>query len=364
MADHDRGVDVLRAQRQVTIHVATATGIDLAQRRVELQEMAPLPYDYLVLALGAQVSFFGVRGAPEHAFPLYTLPDAIRLKEHVLGKWEAADRDPALVADGALNIVVGGGGPTGVESAGAFIELYHGNFVQDYPKLPGKDARVTLVEVAPALLGMFKRDIQAYTRQALEQRGVEVRLGDGVVEVTPTRVTLQSGAELKAHTLVWGAGLQANPLVHTLGVPLEKGGRVPVGPDLSLEGHPEVFVVGDSAWISDTTTHTVLPQLGSVALQSGECAGANIALRSAGKPTEPFRYRDKGMMAIIGRGAAVAQLPWGRTLKGKLAFLAWGAVHLALLTSGESRAKAMLDWGWAGVTRRRTHRLRVDTAKR
>jgi NADH dehydrogenase len=353
--------DVLHDHRSMTMHAATVSGIDLANRQIQLQGIAPLTYDYLVLALGAEVNFFGVTGAAENAFPLYTLPDAIRLKEHILQKWEAADKDPGLVDDGALNVVVVGGGPTGVESAGAIIELYRGNFVKDYPNLPAKDARVTLVEFAPALLGMFKSKIQTYAKQALEKRGVEVRLGDGVIEIAPTRVTLKSGEVLKAHTLVWGAGLQANPLVHTLGVPLEKGGRVPVQTDLSLAGHPEVFVVGDIAWITDAKTNQVLAQLGSTALQSGEQAVENIANRISGKATEPFSYFDKGMMATIGRGAAVAQLPGGKTMTGRVASMAWGTVHLALLTGGDNRAKSMLDWGWAGITHERTERISVST---
>ena len=168
--------------------------------------LGALPYDYLVLALGATVNFFGVAGAAEHAFPLYTLADAVRLKEQLLERWEAADQDPALVDDGALNVVVVGGGATGVESAGALIDLYRGTFARDYPGLPARAARVILVEHGPALLPMFTRDIQAYTKQALEQRGVEVWLGERVVEVAPTRVTLASGDVFKAHTLVWGAG--------------------------------------------------------------------------------------------------------------------------------------------------------------
>jgi NADH:quinone reductase (non-electrogenic) len=351
--------DVLRDHRRMTIHATSVTGIDLANRQVQLQEMAPLTYDYLVLALGATVTSFGVQGAEEHAFPLYTLPDAMRLKDHILQRWEAADKNPALVEDGALNVVVVGGGSTGVESAGAIIELYRGNFVKDYPNLPAKDARVTLVEFAPALLGMFKKDIRTYTKQTLERFGVDVRLGDGVVAIGPTRVTLKAGEVLKAHTLVWGAGLQANPLVHALGIPLETGGRVPVRPDLSLQGHPEVFVVGDVAWITDRKTKQALPQLGSVALQSGECAGENIARRLEGKGTARFTYLDKGMMATIGRGAAVLQLR-GHTMKGTLAFLAWGGVHLALLSGSGSRAKTLVDWGWAAVTRKRTHRISID----
>jgi NADH dehydrogenase len=328
---------------------------------VRFAEMAPLHYDYLVLALGARVNFFSTEGAPEHAFPMYTLADAVRLKEHVLRRWEAADRDPALVEDGALNVVVVGGGPTGVESAGALAELYRGDFAADYPGLPQEEARVTLVEAGPALLMMFKKGIQTYTKKALEERGIDVLLGELVKSVSPTRVTLKSGTVLKAHTLVWGAGLQASPLADDLGLDLEKGNRVVALPDLSVEGHPEVFAVGDIAWITDTKTKRVLPQLGSVALQAGEHAGANIARLLAGEETQPFVYRDKGTMATIGRGAAVVQFHRGRTLKGKTASLAWGTVHLALLSTGEDRAKALVEWSWAGFTHERSGRITVRT---
>lgn len=356
--------DLFREQGNVTVRQATTTGIDLDARRVHLAEMAPLEYDYLVIALGAQVNFFGVTGAAEHAFPLYTLPDAVRLKDHILKRWEAADKDPALVADGALNVVVVGGGPTGVESAGAIAELYRGDFATAYPHLNAELARITLVEVGPALLSMFRKDVRTYTQKALEKRGVEVRFGDAVTAVSPTRVTLKSGEVLAAHTLVWGAGLRAHPLARTLGLPLERGDRVPVESDLSLPGRPEVFVVGDIAWITDAKSGEILPQVGGVALQSGEQAGRNIARLIRGEETEPFNYFDKGMMATIGRGAAVVQMPGGQTMKGRMAFLAWGAVHLALLTGGDSRAKAMVDWGWAGVTRERSARVSIDTSER
>lgn len=352
--------DIFKSQPNISIRVATVTGVDLAAKQVLFEQMEPLSYDYLVLGLGAKVNFFGTSGAEEHAFPLYTLPDALRLKAHILERWEATVRDRSLVDDGALNVVVVGGGPTGVESAGAIIELYRGNFVHDYPDLPAAEARVILVEYGQALLGMFKKDIQTYTKSALEKRGVEVRLGEGVVDIAPTRVTLKSGEVIKAHTLVWGAGMQANPLVHSLNLPLQKGGRITVNQDLTLEGYPDVYVVGDIAWITDAKTKQVLPQLGGVALQSGERAGENIALVLEGKPTEPFKYFDKGTMATIGRGAAVVQMPGGRSMKGKMAALAWGTVHLALLTGGDSRAKTMVEWGWAGATRERTNRLSVD----
>lgn len=356
--------DLSRKIPNLVVRRASVTKIDLPNRQLEFAEMEPMSYDYLIIGLGAKVNFFGVKGAAEHAFPLYTLPDAVRLKHHILNKWEDADKDRALVEDGALNVVVVGGGPTGVESAGALIELYRGSFIHDFKSLPVQEAQVTLVEHADHLFGMFKPDIQKFSKRALEKRGVRVLLGNGVVEIEPTRVHLSSGEVLKAHTLVWGAGLQANPLTKTLGIELQKGGRIPVGPDLRVEGYPEVYAVGDVAWITDTNTNEVLPQLGGVALQSGEHAGSNIARTLKGKETEPFDYFDKGSMAAIGRGAAVAQLPGGMTLKGRMAQFAWGFVHLWLLSGGDSRTKTIVDWGWAGFTRKRTERVTVDPTER
>jgi NADH dehydrogenase len=354
--------DLFHDQPNAAVHQATVTGIDPEAREVQFREMTPIRYDHLVLGLGAQVNFFGVKGAAEHAFPLYTLADAVRLKDHILQKWEAADRDPALIEDGALNIVIVGGGPTGVESAGALAELYRSNFAEDYRGIPQDAAHLTLVEGGPVLFSMFKPDIRTYTEKALAKRGVEVLLGEIVASVEPTRVKLRSGKSIRAHTLVWGAGLQGNAVLHSLGVDLQKGSRIGVGPDLRVPAHPEIFAVGDAAAITDSDTGDVLPQLGSVALQAGEHAGANIGQVLAGRKTSPFRYHDKGTMATIGRGAAVIQMRRGRTMKGRSAALAWGAVHLALLSTGEDRAKAVVDWTWAGFTHERSARITVPTS--
>jgi len=278
----------------------------------------------------------------------------------VLGRWEAADKDPDLVEDGALNIVVVGGGPTGVECAGALAELYRSDLAKDYGNLPQEKARILLVEAGPELFSMFKPDIRAYAIDALTKRTVEVMTGERVASVAPTRVNLQSGTVLEAHTLVWGAGLSGNSLVQSLGLELERGNRIGVGPELDLPGHPEVYVVGDIAAITDAKTKQVLPQLGSVALQSGEHVGETIVRRVAGKKTKPFKYHDKGTMATIGRGAAVVQMLGGRTMKGKTAQLAWGTVHLALLPTNEDRAKAVIDWAGAGLTHQRTGRITVS----
>jgi len=353
--------DLFNEQPNARVHKTAVTGVDLDKREVRLADMAPLTYDYLVLGLGAEVNFLGVEGAAEHAFPLYTLPQAVRLKEHILDRWEAADKDETLIEDGGVNVVVVGGGPTGVESAGAVAELYRSLFVKDYPDIPQEKARIILVEAGPEIFAMFKTKLRKYAEKALTKRGVEIRTGEVVESISPTRVALKSGVAIPAHTLIWGAGLQANKLVQGLGIALEKGNRIPTEPDLRVVGHPEVFAVGDIGWITDTKKSETLPQLGSEALETGKHAGENIARLLAGKDTEPFEYFDKGTMATIGRGAAVIQMPRGRTMTGKAAALAWGSVHLALLSTGEDRAKAMVEWTWAGFSHERSARITVRT---
>jgi NADH:quinone reductase (non-electrogenic) len=362
--------DLFHEQPNARVHKDRVTGVDLARREVQLAEMGRQPYDYLVLGLGAQVNFFGVEGAEDHAFPLYTLPDALRLKQHILERWEAADKDPSLIDDGALNVVVVGGGPTGVESAGAIAELYRSLFVKDYPDIPQEKARIVLVEAGPEIFAMFKPKLRRYAEKALAERGVEVLVGEVVESITPTRVTLKSGTLIPAHTLVWGAGLQANAIASTLDLELERANRIPSNPDLSVVGHPEAFAVGDIGWITSTSKKIagrkrrgkteVLPQLGGVALQSGEQAGENVARLVEGKPTEPFEYVDKGTMATIGRGAAVVQMARGPSLTGRMAAMAWGSVHLALLSTGEDMAKAMVEWTWSGFTHERSARISVS----
>jgi NADH dehydrogenase len=353
--------DLLERQGNTSVHKATVSAVDLDAREVRFDELPPMTYDYLVLALGAEVNFFGADGAAEHSYPMYTLPNAVRLKDHLLERWEAAERDPSLVEDGALTIVIVGGGPTGVETAGAVAELYRADLTKDYPDLPQAEARVILVEAGPELFAMFKPKLREYTAKALADRTVEVRTGAMVSSISPTRVTLKSGEELKTHTLVWGAGLQGNRLVQTLGTELQRGNRLGVGADLTLPDHPEVYALGDIAAITDAKTEQSLPQLGSVALQSGEHAGESIARRIAGKEPKPFKYKDKGTMATIGRRAAVVQMLGGRTMTGTKAQLAWGTVHLALLPTNEDRAKAVVDWAGAGFTHQRVGRITVES---
>ena len=339
--------DLFHDQHNVAVHQATVTAIDLEAREVQFAEMAPLTYDYLVLGLGAVVNFFGTEGAAEHAFPMYTLPDALRLREHVLQRWEAADRDPALIGDGALNVVVVGGGPTGVESAGALGELYRSIFKKDYPLVDQGDARITLVEASPDLFSMFKQSIRDYTKKALEKRGVDIMLGELVASVSPTRVTLKSGKELPAHTLVWGAGLQACPLVSSLGLELQRGNRVAVGPDLAVPDRDELYAVGDIAWITDAKTDKVLPQLGSVALQSGERAGRQHRAAARGQADRALQVPRQGHDGDDRQGrrrAADAQRPHHEG-PHRIAGVGRRAPRAALDRRGPREGRGQLDVG-------------------
>ena len=354
--------DLVGHHHNTTVHRADVTDVDLEAREVRFDDLPALTYDYLVFGLGAEVNFFGTEGATEHAFPMYTLPDAVTLNQQLLKRWDAVDHDSSLIEDGALNVVVVGGGPTGVETAGAIAELYRGALAKDYPDIQQADARVILVEAGPELFSMFKPKLRDYTAKALTDRTVEVRTGVAVASVAPGRVTLKSGEVLKAHTLVWGAGLQGTPVTQSLGVDLERGNRIGVESDLTLPGHPEVYVVGDVAAIVDAKTQQVLPQLGSVALQSGEHAGETIGRLISGKKTKPFAYKDKGTMAAIGRGAACVQMLGGRTITGKKAQVTWATVHLALLPTNEDRAKAIVDWTGATLTHQRAGRITVESS--
>ena len=350
-------------QRNLRFRKGVVEGVNWEAQHLHLAGQRDLPFDQLVVAVGAVATWFGVEGAAEYALPLYTLEDATVLRNHILGRFEAADADPSLIDDGALTFVVVGGGPTGVETAGALAELVAVVFRRDYPQLDVGRARVVLVEARDVLLAPFKPPSQRHAEETLRARQVEVRLDEPVAQVTEHSVRFGDGEVLPAHTVVWAAGVTANPLAANLGLETTRGGRIVVDANLEVPGHPGAWVVGDIGAIPDKKGE-VLPQLAPVAMQSGRHVARQIGRRLDGKPLRPFRFHDKGTMATIGRRAAVAELPGGLKLRGTLAWIAWLFLHLLYLAGIRNRASVLLNWAWSYVTWDRAARLILGPQRR
>jgi NADH dehydrogenase len=347
-------------QENLRFRQGEVDGVDWEAQRLHLAGQRDVPFDQLVIAVGAVVTWFGVPGAADWALPLYTLDDAVRLRNHILGRFEAADADPSLIDEGALTFVVVGGGPTGVETAGALAELVAVVFRRDYPQLDVGRARVVLVEARDALLAPFKPGSQRHAEETLRARQVEVRLDDTVAEVTEHNVRFSDGAGegevVPAQTVVWAAGVTAHPLAGKLELETSRGGRIVVDGDLAVPDHPGVWVVGDVGAIPGKDG-APLPQLAPVAMQSGAHVAKQIGRQLDGKPLRPFRFHDKGTMATIGRRAAVAELPGGLRLRGTLAWIAWLFLHLLYLAGIRNRASVLLNWAWSYITWDRAARL-------
>lgn len=345
---------IFRRQRNVAVRMARVTDVDLDERRLRVDHGADITYDTLVVAAGAVSHDFGTPGVADHGFPLKSLDHALDLRAHLLDRFEHAAARHELVADGALDVVICGGGPTGVETAGGLMELYDRVLGPDFPNLPVRRARVMLVEMGPRLLPGFSTESAARAANTLSRRGVEVRCGVGVTAVEPTRVHLDDGSVVPAHTLVWAAGVRASPLATALGVELDRGGRIVVDDDLSVPGHPEVFAIGDIAAVYGPDG-ALLPQVAQPAIQEGRHVARQIDGRALAGPAspfrpEPFRYVDKGSMATIGRNEAVAELPGGRHLHGFVGWLAWLALHLVYLMGFRNRANVLVNWAWNYLT--------------
>lgn len=346
----------------VTFRNGDVAAVDWRTKRVVLTDGATLTFDKLVLAAGATTNWFGVVGAAEHAFPLYGLNDAIRLRNHIIGQFEQADADPSLVAAGALTFVVLGGGPTGVETAGALTELFGMVLAKDFRRLDVSAARVVLIEMGAAVLASFSSRAQRHGAEQLRARGVELRLGERVSRVDPDSVTLASGELIPARTVIWAAGVRASGLADRLGVAQSRGGRIVVTPQLQIPDHRDTFVVGDLAAIV-AADGTLLPQVAQVAKQSGSYVGELLA-RSASDQTRDFRYRDRGSMATIGRHAAVADLPLGIRLTGFAAWISWLFLHLLYLIGFRNRLSVLLSWAWSYLTWDRGPRLILQASER
>ncbi len=347
---------LLQRFANVRFRMGDVVGVDFDRRLVNLDSGEPEAYDWLVLAAGATTTFFGVPGAQDHAFPLKTLSDAVAIRGHLLRAFEAAYREPARVEEGALTVAVVGGGATGVEMAGALVELIDRVLVRDYPGMDVQRARVVIVEAGDSLLDAYKPNIRAYAKRTLERRTVEFIFDAKVTGVDAAGVDLSSGDRLAAGTVIWAAGVRAHPLADALGVELTAGHRIAVDNSLAVVGHPRVLVVGDLAGAVDATGR-LYPQVAQVAIQQGRLAARQI--RRSLRNLEPvaFRYRDPGNMATIGRNAAVLQTPGGHTMTGFLAWVGWLIVHVLNLVGLRNRLQVLLSWLYNYLTYDRGPRL-------
>jgi NADH dehydrogenase len=337
---------VLIGHPNVDVKMAEVVSADLTTRTIRTADGKTYQGDYLVLATGSQVNFFGTPGADKYAYPLYSLRDAELLRSRILTLLESVDRDPSLADQGALNFVVVGAGPTGVETAGALGDLTRRTLRDTYNKITLDRAQVFLVDVVHNVLNAFSTTSQEYAAQMLLRRGVKMILGVAVKEVHPGYVLLNDGNALLTHTVIWAGGLKASLLSSALGVQTGRGGRIDVQPDFTVKGLTGVFALGDFANIAGADGKP-LPQLASVAQQAGKYCAENITADIAGEPAEPFRYFDKGIVAMVGRNAAVAEVGDHRhELTGPIAFAAWLGVHALLLTTTRAKIEAFIEWAW------------------
>jgi NADH dehydrogenase len=345
---------ILRHQENVEVLLANVRGIDPGACRVIVDGGEPIPYDYLILAAGAAHAYFGHPEWAERAPGLKTLDDALEMRRRVLSAFEAAERETdAAKQRRLLTFVIVGAGPTGVELAGALAEIARQSLRHDFRRIHPESARIVMVEGSPYVLPPFPDPLRGAARRSLERLGVEVRTGSVVTGVDGDGVTV-GGEHISAGTVLWAAGVAASPIAQSLGVPLDRAGRVTPEPTLALSAHPNIFIVGDMCvFVQDGTP---LPGVAQVAMQQGTRAGQNIRRAIAGQPLEPFRYKNYGIMATIGRGSAVGDI-FGLKISGFFAWLFWIFLHIFWLIGFRNRFVVMTEWAWAYVTLQRRVRL-------
>jgi NADH dehydrogenase len=346
---------ILRRQKNLDILLEDVVRIDAASQTVLFRDGAACAYDYLIVAAGASHAYFGHEEWRAHAPGLKTLEDALEVRRRMLTAFEAAERDSIIEQQPAqLTFVIVGGGPTGVELAGAVAEIAKQTLKQDFRHFDPRAARIILLEAGPTVLATFPAPLREAARRDLERLGVEVRTGATVTNITPHRVEL-GGETIQASTILWAAGVAASPLGATLGVPLDRAGRVLVNADLTIPGHANVFVIGDQASLAGPDGRP-LPGVAQVAIQMGVHAANNVIRSIAGQPLTAFRYRNLGNLATIGRASAIADLPHVQ-LKGLLGWLFWLFVHIFNLIGFRNRILVMIQWAWAYFTYDRAVRL-------
>src|SRR5437867_6416528 len=344
---------ILRRQTNATVLLAEATALLPEKRRVVLSD-GEVAYDWLIVATGATHSYFGHDAWAPFAPGLKTLEDALEIRRRVLVAFEAAEREPEVEKRRSwLTFIVIGGGPTGVEMAGAFAEVARHTLARDFRHIDPKTARVILVEAGPRILAAYPPDLSEKAARQLEALGVQVWTGTGVTAVDAEGVQM-AGDRLRARTVMWAAGVQGSPLAGTLGAPLDRAGRVKVQPELTVPGRPEIFVIGDLAAIEQDGRP--VPGVAPAAMQMGRHAGQNLVRALQGEPPRPFRYRDKGSLATVGRSRAVAVFGAVK-LAGFAAWAAWLGVHIFFLIGFRNRFVVLFTWAWAYLTHQRSARL-------
>jgi len=351
---------IFRHRPNVSVFLANVSGIDTARNEV-IAEGRRIPFDYLIVATGAQQSYFGHVDWAQYALGLKTVDDATYLRRRILLAFEKAETEPdAGERRRLLNFVVVGGGPTGVELVGAIAELARRALASDFRTIDPRSARIVLVEAGPRVLSQFDESLSRFALRALEQLGAEVRLGTEVTGCDDAGIYM--GKErIESRTIVWAAGVEASPAGQWLGAEIDRAGRVKVEPDLSLPGHPHIFVIGDTAFRVDADSKP-LPGVAPVAKQQGAYVARAIAARAEGRSVSPFRYRDYGMLATIGRSRAVAQIG-GLRFSGLTAWMLWCFVHIYFLIGFRNRVLVMVNWAWNFVTFQRGARLITGTIR-
>jgi len=346
---------ILRSQRNLTCLLAEAAAVELDQRRLRLADGRVCPYDFLVLATGSSHAYFGHDDWARHAPGLKSLEDALEIRRRFLLAFEQAEQtEDAAERRALLTFVIVGGGPTGVELAGTLKEMARLVLPREFRRIRAERARVVLVEGGPAVLPTFGEGLSGTALVGLRRIGVEVLLGRPVTGVDAAGIQL-GDERIPARTVLWAAGVAASPVGRSLGVPLDRAGRVVVGPDLALPGHPEVFVIGDLAAFP-AGAGRILPGTAPVAIQEGRAAARAVLDTLRGRPRTPFRFHDKGSMATIGRGRAIAQVGTLR-LSGWVAWLAWLFIHLLMLVGFRNRVLVLMEWLMAYLTTQNRSRL-------
>ena len=345
---------ILRSSRNVAVHLGRVTAVDIAEKWIAA-EAVRLRFDYLILACGARHSYFGHGEWEEYAPGLKTLEQAVEMRRRLLHAFEMAENELDEAKRRALlTFVVVGGGPTGVELAGAIADISRTVLLKDFRRIDPKSARVILLEAGPRVLAAFPAALSSHAERDLTQLGVEVRVGRAVTAIDADGVDA-GGERIAARTVFWAAGVQGASLARNLGVELDRAGRVPVSPDLSIPGAPDVFAAGDIAHL-ELPDGALLPGLAPAAIQTGRAAARNILASVSGRPRTPFRYRDKGTMATIGKHKAIARTGT-LNLTGYLAWLAWLFVHLLFLIGFKNRVSVLAQWAWSYLFSKRGARL-------